>query len=200
MPILQAEPALYPPDLFTGAAEAHSPDRRWLVLHVKPRQEKSLARELHGRATPFYLPLTRRVTLVRGRPVPSLIPCFPGYVFVLATPEERLAALGTRRVVRPLTVPDQGELWHDLCQVSRLLAVNADATPDERLVPGTPVEVLSGPLAGLHGVVLRTASGRRLWVQVNFIQRGVSVLLDDCALAPLPDVARRTARVGDFPA
>jgi transcriptional antiterminator RfaH len=196
MPILQAEPAQYPPDLFDGGAEAHAPSRHWSVLHVKPRQEKSLARELYCRSTPFYLPLARRFTPVRGRPVASHVPCFPGYVFVLATLEERLAALGTRRVVRPLVVPDQAELWHDLCQVSQLLAVNADATPNQQLMPGTPVEVLSGPLAGLQGVVLRTASGRRLWVEVNFIQRGVSVLLDDCVLAPLPKAARPATRVG----
>jgi transcriptional antiterminator RfaH len=194
MPILPAEPALYPPDLFAEAGAAHAPGRHWSVLHVKPRQEKSLARELHGRATPFYLPLTRRLTPVRGRLVPSLVPCFPGYVFVLATPDERLAALGTRRVVRPLAVPDPDELWRDLSQVFRLLSISADATPDERLVPGTPVEVLSGPFAGLCGVVVKVASGRRLWVRVNFIQRGVSVLLDDCALAPLTDLGRR-ARV-----
>lgn len=199
MPILQAEPALYPPDLFASTAAAHPPGRHWAVLHVKPRQEKSLARELYNRATPFYLPLARRFTPVRGRPVVSLVPCFPGYLFVLATVEERLAALGTKRVVRPLTVPDQDELWHDLCQVSRLLAVNADALPNQELVPGTPVEVLSGPLAGLQGVVLRTASGKRLWVQVNFIQRGVSVLLDDCALAPLPSAARQPALLGESP-
>jgi transcriptional antiterminator RfaH len=199
MPILQAEPAVYPPDLFAGVTETHNPGRHWSVLHVKPRQEKSLARELYGRATPFYLPLARRFTPVRGRLVPSLVPCFPSYVFILATAEERLTALGTRRVVRPLVVADQDELWHDLRQVAQLLAVNADATPDQQLMPGTPVEVLSGPLAGLQGVVLRIASGRRLWVQVNFIQRGVSVLLDDCALAPLPGAAHRAARAGGPP-
>jgi transcription antitermination factor NusG len=195
MPILQAEPALYPPDLFANTAAAHPLERHWAVLHVKPRQEKSLARELYNRATPFYLPLTRRFTPIRGRQIMSLVPCFPGYVFVLATADERLAALGTKRVVRPLAVADQDELWHDLRQVSRLLAINADALPNQELVPGTLVEVLTGPLAGLQGVVIRTASGRRLWVQVNFIQQGVSVLLDDCALAPLPSTARRPAHL-----
>jgi transcription antitermination factor NusG len=185
MPILPTEPALFPPDLFSQAAEEHVRGREWHVLHVKPRQEKSLARDMHEQRRPFYLPLVHRRLMVGRRILQSHTPLFPGYVFLLGDRDEWLAALNTRRVVRTLRVSDQQELWHDLRQVFRLIASNAPVTPEERLVPGTPVEIRSGPLAGLCGVVVQTATGRRLWVRVNFIRRGASVLLDDCVLAPL---------------
>ena len=33
---------------------------QWMVVYTKPRQEKSLARDLLRRSIPFYLPLVKR--------------------------------------------------------------------------------------------------------------------------------------------
>jgi len=96
-----------------------------------------------------------------------------------------LAALNTRRVVGSLEVTDQEELWGDLRQINRLIASGAPVMPEDQLVPGMMVEIRSGPLAGLKGKILRTASGQRFVVQVNFIQRGASVLMDDFNLAKI---------------
>ena len=49
------------------------------------------------------------------------------------------------------------------------------------------VEIKSAPLAGLRGTILRTASGQRFVIQVNFIQRGASVLIDDFNLVRIAD-------------
>jgi transcriptional antiterminator RfaH len=114
--------------------------------------------------------------------VTSYLPLFPGYVFQLATEEERLLALKTNRVLNVLSVVDQARIWDDLRQIRRLLLSGEPVTPEERFAVGDLVEVLSGPLAGLRGVVERTASGRRFIVRVDFIQRGASVLLDDTVL------------------
>ena len=86
-------------------------------------------------------------------------------------------------MVRTLDVPDQDRLWHDLRQVHRLLATGAPVLPEDRLTPGTTVEVTQGPLSGLRGTILRTATGRRFVVEIDFIQRGASVTLDGFALA-----------------
>jgi transcriptional antiterminator RfaH len=181
MPILSAEPALFPDALFDEAA-APPGDRAWWVLHARPRQEKSLARQLHRAEVPFYLPLTDRRLRIRGKTVTSHVPLFPGYVFLWGTHEERLTALTTNRVVGTLEVPDQAGLWRDLRQLRRLLEAGAPVTPEQRLAPGMTVEITSGPLAGLKGRILRTSNGRRFVVAVDFIQQGASVLLDDYVL------------------
>jgi transcriptional antiterminator RfaH len=181
---------LFPANLFTAArAEAPGPGRVWWVLHTKPRQEKSIARQLLQVQVPFYLPLIPRRCLVRNRVLQSHVPLFAGYVFLLADWNERVAALSTGRVVRTLAVADQRELWHDLGQVARLIAAGAPITPEARLSPGAAVIIRTGPLAGLKGRILRTASGQRFVVQVDFIQQGASVLLDDFRLAPAEDEA-----------
>lgn len=188
MPILAAEPTLYPESLFQADASDFLP-RRWCVLHTKPRQEKSLARYLHQREMPFYLPLLTRRVRVRKQVVPSYNPVFSGYVFLLAHDEDRLAALGTRRVATSLEVHDQRQLWHDLKQVHRLIDLGLPIRPEDHLAPGVTVQITAGPLNGLRGVIVKSASGNRFLVKVDFIQRGVSVLLDDCALAACPPEA-----------
>ena len=182
MPVLPAEPELFPEGLFTDPALAGQAERVWWVLHSKPRQEKSIARYLHERQVPFYLPQIQKRWRLRNRPMTSFMPLFAGYVFLLGNRDERVTALTTNRIVRTIDVTDQARLWDDLRQVQRLIASGAPITPEDQLVPGATVEIKSGPLTGLKGKILRTATGRRFVVQVDFIQRGASVLLDDYTL------------------
>lgn len=181
MPILAAETDLYPENLL-AELPAEVGDRAWWVLHTRPRQEKSLARQLLDQQVPFFLPLVPHRNRVRGRILTSHIPLFTSYVFLLANQQERLTALGTRRVVLSLKVPDQDRLWADLRQIRRLIETGAPITPEDRLQTGMQVEIRSGPLTGLKGTIQRTAAGRRFVVQVDFIQRGASVELDDFML------------------
>jgi transcription antitermination factor NusG len=184
MPILAAEPSVYPADLFEL-----SPDepRRWWVLHTRPRQEKALARQLHAQEVGFYLPLIAKRTKIRGKLVSAHIPLFPGYVFLIGRHEQLLQAYATRRAARHLDVLDQDKLWRDLRQVQRLIATGLPIRPELALVPGAHVAITTGPLAGLRGVIARTVSGHRFVVQVDFIQRGASVMMEEHALECVRD-------------
>jgi transcription antitermination factor NusG len=187
VPILPAEPSVYPDNLFTDPPPADGGE--WRALHTKPRQEKSLARDLRRRAVRFYLPTVRRRRLVRGRALTSELPLFAGYLFVLGSLEQCLAPQASHRIVRMLPVPDQGRLWAELRQLHRLLASGLSVVPVE-LLPGLAVEIVDGPLAGFRGRVIRSASEQRFVVEVNFISRGAAVLCDGLALRPVP-AARR---------
>jgi transcriptional antiterminator RfaH len=184
MPILQAEPDLFPEHLLAtpGPSPGEFDRRDWWVLHTRPRQEKSVARDLHRRGVPYYLPVVPRRTLLRGRVLTSYIPLFTSYLFLLGDRDERNMALATGRVVHALDVKDPDGLWRDLRQIARLIASGKPVLVEERLAPGVPVTIRSGPLAGLEGKIIRSASGRRFVVEVDFIQKGASVVLDDCAL------------------
>jgi transcription antitermination factor NusG len=110
------------------------------------------------------------------------VPLFPGYLFLLANDDERLVALSTRHIARSFGATDQDRLWRDLHQVQQLLECGLPIAPVERLTEGCKVRIRRGPLIGLEGTILRGASGNRFVIQVNFIQRGASVLLDDDAV------------------
>jgi transcriptional antiterminator RfaH len=130
------------------------------------------------------LPLIKTRQRIRTRTFTSHIPLFASYVFVFVQPEERVTALATNRIVRAISVGDQAGLWRDLSQINRLICSGAPITPEDRLSPGSLVEIKSGPLAGLRGRIIDRASRKRFVVEVDFIHRGASVLLDDFTLAP----------------
>jgi hypothetical protein len=111
-------------------------------------------------------------------------------MFLWANADERLTTLDTRRVVRSLVVPNQKQFWEDMTRVRQLLLSGLPVRPEDQLVPGATVVIRSGVLAGLRGVILRTANGHRFVVQDDFIQRGATVLLNDYMLAAVaPDTA-----------
>lgn len=183
MPILAEEPSLCPEGLMADDWTAADPAlNQWRVLHTKPRQEKALARELFQRSEAFYLPLVERRQRIAGRWLTSRIPLFNGYLFLYSTSDGYLRTLSTQRVVRCLPVPDQGRLWADLRRLHALLSSGLPVLPEERLSPGQLVEITSGPLTGFQGRILRTSSGRRFVVEVDFIGRGASVLCEGMTL------------------
>jgi transcription antitermination factor NusG len=175
MPILAREPEIYPPTLFADPADS----REWFVAHTKPRQEKALARKLHDANVPYFAPTTPRRSLIRGRIVTSRVPVFPGYAFFRGAVSDRGKILSTGRVANILAVPDQAALWTDLRQVNAVLGTGEPVVPDVRLLPGATVRVRFGPLAGLSGTIVRTATGRRFVVAVSFLNRGLAVEIDD---------------------
>jgi transcriptional antiterminator RfaH len=184
MPILPAEPDLYPPDLWTRS-EGPSPDRPWWCLHTRPRQEKAVARELWHRGLTFYLPIVLQETRTpAGRRIRSRVPLFNGYMFLQGEDDARRAALETNRLVQVLPVPDPDLLVADLKQVERMLRSGVPIVPEPTYPVGARVRIATGPLAGLVGVVLKRGSGDRFVAVVRMLGVGAAVDLRDWQVEP----------------
>ena len=160
-------------------------DRRWWVRYTKARHEKALARQLMGYEIPFCLPLVDKTSACRGRRIHTLVPLFPGYVFLFGSDEERIVSLTTNHISRVLDVPDPEGLRADLRQVRQLIEAKVPLTPESRLAPGDRVRVRSGPMAGIEGTVLDRRGCVRLVVAINFLQQGASVEIEDFMLEPI---------------
>ena len=76
-------------------------------------------------------------------------------------------------------------MWSDLRQIHQLMVSGLPMQAEDRLEPGSPVKIQIGPLAGLQGVIIKSHSGSRFVVKVDFIQRGASVLLDESVIVPI---------------
>ena len=184
MPLLKEEPCLFPETLLQDGAPDTS-DRQWWVIYTKARQEKSLARELFAFRIPFYLPLIKKTTVLKGRKRISFVPLFSGYVFLFSTEAERVKSMTTNRISRILTVSDPQQLVFDLEQLHRLISSDAPLSVEQKLGPGSRVRVKQGALMGLEGTVLVRRGATRLLVRVNFLQKGASVEMDDYLLEKL---------------
>lgn len=188
MPILPAEPDLYPADFWEGDAPPAASGRLWWCLHTKPRQEKATARHLRHRELAFYLPLVARESRTPGgRKIRSIIPLFPGYVFLLADEVERVEALRGDTVVQALPVGDPSALQRDLRQIHRMLASGLPVVPEATFPVGARVRILNGPLTGLVGVVVRRDKQARFSAIVTFLGQAAAVDLRDWQVEPAAD-------------
>ncbi len=98
--------------------------------------------------------------------------------------QARLAALETNLVAQVLPVEDQLRLHADLGRVHRLVTGTAAVTPEDRLTPGDPVEIVEGLFAGLAGTVLRRGKELRFVVEVEFLRRAVSMEVEGWMIRP----------------
>jgi len=184
MPVLPLEQFVSPSELFSGLESVEADncqEQHWWVLQTRSRAEKSLARRLIQGGLSFFLPLHERRKRIQRRLVRSYLPLFPGYLFLRGSEESRREALETNLVVSCLHVEEQDRFAKDMSRIYDLVTSGAALSPEERLAPGMAAEITSGPLAGRRGKILRCGHGRRLKfvVEVDFLQQGVSVEVDD---------------------
>lgn len=182
MPILPAEPDFYPPDLWETPRSLGSDPSEvvWRCLHVKPRQEKAVGRELLKLQVSYYLPqVVKEDRTPQGRKIRSVVPLFPGYLFLFGDLTARLAALRGNRVVSVLEVADQPSLEHDLLQIHRMLASGVPVTPEPAMPVGARVRIQTGPLLGVEGTVIRRGKRDQFVAVVRFLGRGATVDLED---------------------
>ena len=180
MPILGCESQLNPPNVLDSSADGES---YWSVVHTLPRAEKALARSIFSTEIGYFLPCTQSRSLIRGKIQIAYLPLFSGYLFVKADRDQTSSLLRHRQVASIQSVVDQVRLIAELRQVHALIASGVPLTAVDRLAPGMAVEIQHGPLRGIRGQILDCVSGRRFVVAVDFIRKGVSVIIDDLMLA-----------------
>ncbi|CAN5841729.1 transcription/translation regulatory transformer protein RfaH [soil metagenome] len=186
MPILPAEPDMYPADLWSVASGGHGSGRHWWCLHTKPRQEKSAARHLRNRGLAHYLPQIRRDDRTpKGRKTSSVLPLFSSYLFLLGDDNDRLEAYRGNNLVNILEVKDQGQLEHDLRQIHQLLSSGLPILPEPELPIGSRVRILSGPLVGMEGTIVRWGNRDHFIAVVEFLGRGAKVELQSWQVEPI---------------
>jgi transcription antitermination factor NusG len=186
MPILPAEPDLYPQDLWQSDDRAEGSS--WWCLHTKPRQEKATARELRAQKVPYYLPqVVHEDRTPQGRKTRSVLPLFTSYLFLLGDERDRLVALRGNRLVRVIDVADQDGIHHDLRQIHQMLASGLAVVPEPVVPVGARVRILTGPLTGIEGTVIRRGKRDQFVAVVHFLGSGATVDLEDWQVEQLPD-------------
>jgi len=178
MPTLHREPSILPDNLLAADWQPVEADGLWWVIHTSPRSEKALARQLFRHGIPFYLPLYEKSARRQRRLVKSYLPLFPGYVFIVANEPQRSTAFHTNLVVNCLEVRDQDRLRSDLQRIHGLCDSGELVTPERKLQVGTAAEIVSGPLKGYRGTIVRTGTAMRFVIEVDFLQSGASVEVD----------------------
>lgn len=177
------------PHARTDSPESHDtepltriPGRVWCAVRTRARGEKQVAAYCERTELPHFLPLWVRERRYQRRKVVTTRPLFPGYVFV-SLPHDGRQIMAQHRLVASVLMPEPDlelQLLGELAAIQTLLSagLEADLLVVPELEPGQAVEIRTGPLRGMQGIVDRRHGETRVSVNVQMIGQSVSVELD----------------------
>ena len=110
-----------------------------------------------------------------GRESRSVVPVFPGYVFVNGDEGPRQIALKTNRIAQTIPVISQAQLIGELRQIQHVLSAQIDFEWEPAIEVGKWARVVAGPLVGLEGIVCKRMSHMRLALNVRMLSQSVLV-------------------------
>lgn len=156
----------------------HEP--RWYALRTRSRHEKLVRDQLEKQGIEPLLPTVKRLSQWKDRKKEIEVPLFSGYCFVRLSQQNRLPAQKVAGVVevvgsgnRPEPIPDE-----EIAAIKTLMASVLPYDPHPYLHEGMMVEVVRGPLQGVHGILLRKEKRHRLVISVRLIQQAAAVEID----------------------
>jgi transcriptional antiterminator NusG len=161
---------------------------RWYAAYTSANHEKRVAEQLRVRSVSHFLPLYASVRQWKDRRVTLQLPLFPGYVFVRTAMRDRLQVQqvpGVAKLVGSNGLPTA--ISEDEIELLRASLDNGvRAEPHPFLTVGRRVRVMTGPMAGLQGILKRRKGLARLVVSVELIQRAMSVEIDEADVQVIP--------------
>jgi transcription antitermination factor NusG len=154
--------------------------KRWFALRVKPRSEKIVATITRNKGFEEFLPLQQTHHRWSDRIKAVDLPLFPGYLFCRIDPQYRLPILtipGALHFVgigkAPVPVEDA-----EIEAIQATLQSGLPAEPWPYLNLGQRVQLESGPLAGIEGLLIEVRKQHRLVVSVSLLGRSVAVEIE----------------------
>lgn len=149
--------------------------RPWWVARTRTRQEKALARSLHGKGIGYFLPLVSRPQKNRDRMRTSIVPLFDGYLFFQADAQERLATIQTGHLAQAIPVKGQDALHAQLQAIAKVCELKIGLELADFAQVGKKVRIIAGPFTGLTGIISTGRKANRLILKVDAIGQAVAV-------------------------
>ena len=158
---------------------------QWYVVYTQPSKELLAQQNLKDQGFDVYLPRFKKIRRHARKVEEVLAPLFPRYLFVsLALEAQGWRSInGTRGVVHLLTQNDRPsvvpaaiiESFKSQESTEGIVALNSLTN----LVKGDKVRILEGAFEGLSGTVETMDDKRRVQLLLDFLGRGVKVLLPE---------------------
>jgi transcription antitermination factor NusG len=154
----------------------------WFAVWTRSRHEQLVCRELEARQIEAFLPTITRVSVWKDRTQRIAWPLFPGYCFAHFDPSRFLSVAQCTGVVavlsdgnRPLPIPDA-----EIEALQRLVKSGLAYDPCPLIKIGTMVRVVSGPLCGVMGRLVRKGVYEQLILAVDILNSGARVQVSAC--------------------
>ena len=159
----------------------------WYALRTKSRHEKLVRDQLDKQGIEPLLPTVKRLSQWKDRKKEIEVPLFSGYCFVRFGQDAKLPVQKVSGVVeivgsgsRPEPIPDE-----EIEALRTLMSSVLPYDPHPYLHEGMVVEVVRGPLRGVHGMLLRKEKRHRLVLGIRLIQQAAAVEIDVNDVVPI---------------
>ena len=153
----------------------------WYVFYTAPRAEKVVQRELSTKGYDVFLPITKtlRVWKNRQKKVVDQV-LFPSYIFVNTKESYLYEICQTPRVATFIHCGGKPSKINCKCieGIKRMLNLDQEIFIEPNFCEGEDVRIISGPLAGYEGILLKQQSKTRFGIQLREINR--TVFIDVC--------------------
>ena len=163
----------------------------WYAGYTASRHEKRVAEHFAQRGVEHFLPLYETIHRWNNGRHRVQLPLFPGYIFVRIALSDRQRVIEVPGLVRlvgfnslPHPLPEA-----DINRMKEALNKGVLAEPYPYLTVGTRVEVRSGPMQGMTGILLRRQNKYRVVISVDLIMRSMIVEVEAADVAPIRKVA-----------
>jgi transcription antitermination factor NusG len=153
------------------------PDRKWFAVYTMPKSEHSVLRSLDYHQIESFLPTCEGTRLWKNRQRVTVVePLFPSYVFARIRPAERSTVLQSRGALKiignqqlPSTISDSEIefLRSDLCRKK--------VQPFREIAIGKKVQIRSGPMQGVQGILVEIRNRFRFILNVSLINQNAAV-------------------------
>src|SRR5216683_5001458 len=177
----------------TESPEAQFP---WFALQVRTKHEMGVADFLRSRGYLPFLPISRTRRMWSDRIKVGDQALFPGYMFCRVNIQDRLPILTAPGVIR-IVGYDRVPVPVDEAEIKALQTVVTSELPNQPwpfLRIGEQVQIESGPLQGLKGILVEMRGARRLVLSVSLLQRSVAVEIDVALVKSLGSGGEPSAR------
>jgi transcription antitermination factor NusG len=158
----------------------------WYALWTRSRHEHVVREQIEKKGYPAFLPTVSRWSRWKDRKKKIDWPLFPGYCFAQFDPTERLPILTCTGVVSIISF--DGELAAipeiEINGIKQLVESDLQYDPCPFVREGMTVEIVSGPLKGVVGRLVRKGAHARLVLAVDLIGQAVSVEVDAADVRP----------------
>jgi transcriptional antiterminator NusG len=154
---------------------------KWFALRVNVRHEKVVSLSLEHKGFETFLPTYECRHQYARRFRAFELPLFPGYVFCLSDPQKCLPILTTPGVLQmvgagrtPIPVDED-----EIRALKKAMQAGFHLMPYPLWQAGQKARIISGPLAGVEGIVVsEKRATARLVLSVDLLQRSVMLEID----------------------
>ena len=166
----------------------------WFALLTRSNFEQTVHTRIVKKGIDVFLPTIRKKSRRKDRHLMLERPLFPGYLFVRSTRHsaDQVNILKTMGAVRllgnksgPVAVPE-----FQIESLKILTSANMDLITGSniKLKKGDPVQVLSGPMAGVKGEFIHHKGQGRVIIKIDILGQYAGVEVEQDNIEKVPDL------------